>query len=60
MKICDDYEHLSIKGGSTVGQASVLTNSDIRRVFRILETTRHVEQKSSRICALHFCGIESW
>jgi hypothetical protein len=27
-----------------MGQASVLNESEIRRVFRIIETTRHVER----------------
>ena len=31
-----------------MGQASVLTDTEIRRVFRILETTRHAER--NRLC----------
>jgi integrase len=31
-----------------MGQASVLNESEIRRVFRIIETTRHVER--NRLC----------
>ena len=31
-----------------MAQASVLTDSDIRRVFRIIETTRHAERNQSR------------
>jgi site-specific recombinase XerD len=33
---------------SVMGQASVLNESEIRRVFRIIETTRHVER--NRLC----------
>jgi hypothetical protein len=31
-----------------MAQASVLTDVEIRRVFRIIETTRHVER--NRLC----------
>lgn len=30
-----------------MGQASVLTDTEIRRVFRIIETTRHAERNLS-------------
>jgi hypothetical protein len=30
--------------GTPMAQASVLTDSDIRRLFRIVETTRHAER----------------
>ena len=40
-----------------MGQASVLTDSDIRRVFRILETTRHVERNRLAFVLSIFAGL---
>jgi integrase/recombinase XerD len=33
-----------MKWSLAMGQASVLTDTEIRRVFRIIETTRHAER----------------
>ena len=40
-----------------MGQASVLTDSDIRRVFRIVETTRHAERNRVAFVLSIFSGL---
>jgi len=46
-----------MKVGCTVGQASILTDSDIRRVFRIIETTRHVERNRLAFVLSVYAGL---
>jgi integrase/recombinase XerD len=43
--------------GATMAQASVLTNSDIRRVFRIIETTRHAERNRLAFVLSIYAGL---
>src|SRR5271170_4017419 len=42
---------------SAVAQASVLTDSDIRRVFRIVETTRHAERNRLAFVLSIYAGL---
>jgi integrase/recombinase XerD len=41
LNICCDFQHFFNKEALIMAQASVLTDAEIRRVFRIIETTRH-------------------
>jgi integrase len=41
----------------SMGQASVLTDSDTRRVFRIFETTRHVERNRLAFVLSIYAGL---
>ena len=40
-----------------MGQASVLTDTEIRRVFRIIETTRHAERNRLAFALSIFAGL---
>jgi hypothetical protein len=40
-----------------MAQASVLTDSDIRRVFRIIETTRHAERNRLAFVLSIYAGM---
>ena len=40
-----------------MAQASVLSNNDIRRVFRIIETTRHAERNRVAFVLSIYAGM---
>jgi integrase/recombinase XerD len=40
-----------------MAQASILTDSDIRRVFRIIETTRHIERNRLAFILSIYAGM---
>ncbi len=42
-----------------MAQASVLTNSDIRRVFRVIETTRHAGRNRLAFVLSIYAGMQS-
>ena len=42
-----------------MAQASVLTDNDIRRVFRIIETTRHAERNRLAFALSVYAGLQT-
>jgi integrase/recombinase XerD len=55
--ICDDCDHLFSKMEVVMAQASVLTDTEIRRVFRIIATTRHAERNRLAFALSIYAGL---
>jgi integrase/recombinase XerD len=51
------YRHFLIKILFQMAQASVLSDNDIRRVFRIIETTRHAERNRVAFVLSIYAGM---
>jgi integrase/recombinase XerD len=57
LNICDIFDDLFSKLETIMGQATVLTDTEIRRVFRILETTRHIDRNRLAFVLSIYAGL---
>jgi integrase/recombinase XerD len=51
------FEHFFMKGASFMGQASVLTDAEIKKIFRLIETTRHAERNRVAFVLSIYAGL---